>query len=160
MFFLLSSLPVALTSLRGVGSWVRSRLWPPAPYWLGRCQFNMTCWDRSLGLPALSRVWQHLKLSDVSLGTCPRYSLVVDEDVKKPTNQPIWHLSLHSLLMIWLAVEVSLYCPCNKSSCSIHIGLALQGHVRLSSCPVLWSGIMTLHTGRKKRKFMHWYAQS
>ena len=27
-------------------------------------------------------------MSDVSLGTRPRYSLVVDEDVKKPTNQP------------------------------------------------------------------------
>ena len=35
----------------------------------------------------LSRVWQHVKLSDVSLGTRPRYSLVVDEDIKKPTNQ-------------------------------------------------------------------------
>ena len=36
----------------------------------------------SLGLPALSRVWQHVNLSDVSLGIRPRYSLVVDEDVK------------------------------------------------------------------------------
>ena len=43
--------------------------------------------DKSHGLPALSRVWQHIKLSDVSLGTLPRYSLVVDEDVKKPNNQ-------------------------------------------------------------------------
>ena len=43
--------------------------------------------DRSHGLPALSRVWQHVKLSGVSLGTRPRYCLVVDEDVKKPTNQ-------------------------------------------------------------------------
>ena len=33
-----------------------------------------------------SRVWQDLKLSDVSVGTRPRYSLVVGEDVKK-TNQ-------------------------------------------------------------------------
>ena len=33
-------------------------------------------------------MWQHVKLSDVSLGILPRYSLVVDEDVKKPTNQP------------------------------------------------------------------------
>ena len=32
-------------------------------------------------------MWQHVKLSDVSLGICPRYSLVVDENVKKPTNQ-------------------------------------------------------------------------
>ena len=47
----------------------------------------MTGRDRSHCLPSLSRVWQHVKLSDVSLGTRPRYSLVVDDDVKKPTNQ-------------------------------------------------------------------------
>ena len=38
-------------------------------------------------LPSLSRVGQYIKLSDVSLGTPPRYNLVVDEDVKKPTKQ-------------------------------------------------------------------------
>ena len=38
-------------------------------------------------LPALSCVWQHIKLSDVSLETRPRYSLVVEEDVKKPNKQ-------------------------------------------------------------------------
>ena len=32
-------------------------------------------------------MWQHVKLADVSLGARPRYSLVVDEDVKKPTKQ-------------------------------------------------------------------------
>ena len=37
--------------------------------------------------PALSHVWQHVKLLDVSLGTRPRYSLVVEKDVNKPTNQ-------------------------------------------------------------------------
>ena len=36
---------------------------------------------------ALSRVWQYVKLSDVSLGTRPRYSLVADEDIKQPTKQ-------------------------------------------------------------------------
>ena len=49
---------------------------------------NVTSWDRSRRLPALPRVWQHVKLSDISIVTRPRYSLVVDEDVKKPTNQP------------------------------------------------------------------------
>ena len=34
-------------------------------------------------IPALSLVWLHVKLSDVSLETRPRYSLVADEDVKK-----------------------------------------------------------------------------
>ena len=32
-------------------------------------------------------MWQHVKLSDVSLGTRSRNSLVADQDVKKPTNQ-------------------------------------------------------------------------
>ena len=68
-------------------SWIRSPLWPPAPFWLGRCRYNVTSRDRSHGLPALSHVWHHIKLSDVSLGTRPRYSLVVDEDVKKPSKQ-------------------------------------------------------------------------
>ena len=58
-----------------------------APYFLSRCQFYVTGRDRSNDIPALSHVWQHVKLSDVSLGTRPRYSLVFDEDVKKPTNQ-------------------------------------------------------------------------
>ena len=39
------------------------------------------------GLPALSHVWQHVKLEDVSLRTRPRYSLVADEDVKKPNER-------------------------------------------------------------------------
>ena len=52
------------------------------PTGLGGCQYNLTRRDRSHGLPALSRVWQHVKLSGVSLGTRPRYSLSVDEDVK------------------------------------------------------------------------------
>ena len=43
--------------------------------------------ETSHDLPTLSRVGQHIKLSDVSLGTRPQYSLVVDKNVKKPTNQ-------------------------------------------------------------------------
>ena len=35
----------------------------------------------------LSRVWQYVKLSGISLGTRPRYKLVVDEDVKKPKKK-------------------------------------------------------------------------
>ena len=31
---------------------------------LGRCQYNVSGRDRSHGLPALSHVWQHVKLSD------------------------------------------------------------------------------------------------
>ena len=38
-------------------------------------------------ISALSRVWQHVQLSDVSLETRPRYSLVTDEDVNKQTKQ-------------------------------------------------------------------------
>ena len=61
---------------------VRSLLWSPTPYWLGRCQYSVTGWDRSHGLPFLSRVWQHVKLWDVSVEAHVRYSLVADEDVK------------------------------------------------------------------------------
>ena len=32
-------------------------------------------------------MWQHVKLSDISLRTLPRYNPVVDEDVKKPHKQ-------------------------------------------------------------------------
>ena len=38
-------------------------------------------------MQTLAIVWQHVKLSDVSLGTHLGYSLVIDEDVKKPTKQ-------------------------------------------------------------------------
>ena len=41
----------------------------------------------SYRIAPLSRVWQHIKLSDVSLGTPPRYSLVADEDGKNPNKQ-------------------------------------------------------------------------
>ena len=64
-------------------SQVRSPLGPPAPYKLGRNQYNVTVRDRSHGLPVLSRVWQYVILSDVGLATHPRYSLVVDEHVQK-----------------------------------------------------------------------------
>ena len=47
-------------------------------YWLGQSQYNVTGWDRSHGLPALSREWQHVKLSDISLAARSRYSLVTD----------------------------------------------------------------------------------
>ena len=35
----------------------------------------------------LCLVWQHLKLSDISLEIRLLYSLVVDEDIKKPTRE-------------------------------------------------------------------------
>ena len=46
--------------------------------------------------PLCLYVWQHVKLSDVILGTRLRYSLDVDEDVKKTTNQT----KLYSACMI------------------------------------------------------------
>ena len=53
-----------------------------------RCQYNVAGWDRSHGLPALSHVWKHVKLSHALSWARPRYNLAVDEDVKNPTNQP------------------------------------------------------------------------
>ena len=62
---------------------------------LGRGQYNVTGWDRSHGVPALSRVWQDVKLSNVSLRARRRYSLVIDEDVKKSNKQTVsWSSSL------------------------------------------------------------------
>ena len=56
-------------------------------YRLGQCQYNVTGWDRSHGLPAVSCVGQHLKLSDISFWTGLWYNLVINEDVEKPTKQ-------------------------------------------------------------------------
>ncbi|RUS77801.1 hypothetical protein EGW08_014440 [Elysia chlorotica] len=61
--------------------WVRALA--IALYWLGRCHFDATDRDRSYDIPVLSRVWQHIKLSDVSPGVRPQYSLVSD---LKPTQ--------------------------------------------------------------------------
>ena len=47
----------------------------------------MTSGDRSHGLPTLSRVWQHVKLLEVSLEIRPQDSLVAGEDINKPTKQ-------------------------------------------------------------------------
>ena len=59
-------------------------------------------------IEALSRVWQHVKLSDVSLGTSPRYRLVFDEDVK-PNQQ---------FKMEWKGIQnmVTLQGVCGKRS--------------------------------------------
>ena len=43
-------------------------------------------------------VWQHAKLSDISLETRPRDSLVADEYVKKPTKQTNFPLSVRNHL--------------------------------------------------------------
>ena len=93
---------------------VRSpQLWPPTPYRLGRGQYNVTGWDRSHGLRALSRMWQLVKLSNVSLGIRLRYSLVADEDVKKPTNQQnklSFSTSFITLFCLCLVIYWSLFC--------------------------------------------------
>ena len=62
---------------------------------------------------SLSRVWQHVQLSDVSVGTRPRYSLVVDEDVKKPTNQTnkTFHIRGESLFLDLDIYHLSFHAP-------------------------------------------------
>ena len=63
---------------------------------------NVTGSDRSHGLPALSRVWQHVQLSDFSLGTRPRYSQVVDEDFRNQKNKQTKALRfLLPVLVLW-----------------------------------------------------------
>ena len=44
-------------------------------------------------------MWQHVKLSDVSLGKRPRYSLVSDEDVKKSNQTNNYGIPLLLLLL-------------------------------------------------------------
>ena len=69
---------------------------------VGSCPYSMTGWDRSYGLPALASVWQHVKLSDVSLGTRPRYSLADDEDFKNPNKQNLKKTSMSVCLSVCL----------------------------------------------------------
>ena len=63
--------------------------------------------------PALCRAWQHVKFSDVSLGTRLRYSLVVDEDVKKPTKQTL--------------VTIHVVRSCSVTNCSFLSSLSKGG---------------------------------
>ena len=63
-------------------SWVQFPLWPFVPYWLDLCQYYCS---RSHGLS----VWQHLKMSYISLGICLQDSLVPDDEcseIMKPFN--------------------------------------------------------------------------
>ena len=53
-------------------------------------------------------MWQHVKLSDVSLGTHIQYSLVADEDVKKPNKTN------------WVAIDL------DKSRERVALGIATQ----------------------------------
>ena len=96
---------------------VQFPLWQPVPHWLGWCQYNVTGCDWSHGLPTLFCVREHIQLSDVSLGTCPRYNLVVD-DVKK-LNKPNQIISVSLCLSLSLSVSLSL-------SLSISVSLYLS----------------------------------
>ena len=69
--------------------------WPPATYWLGRCQYNVTGWDRRHGLPALPRVWKHVNLSVVSLGTGIDIAWLLTSTLR---NQPNKRIKLVDLL--------------------------------------------------------------
>ena len=57
----------------------------PVLYWLGRCQYKCDRLRQETWSPR--SVAMHVKLSDVSLGTCVRGNPVADENVKKPANQ-------------------------------------------------------------------------
>ena len=80
-------------------------------YWLGRFS-TLSPAETEVMVFRLSHLWQHLKLSDVSLWACPRCSLVVDEDVQKPTNQtnfkPLIFLDL-AVLHLSLCLSLHLF---------------------------------------------------
>ena len=89
---------------------------PPAPYWL-----NTVTSETEVMVSPLSRVWQHVQLPDASLGTTPRYSLVVDEDVIKkhqPKKQTLavyiagsernfFDCTLRPAIMIWHKISIN-----------------------------------------------------
>ena len=74
-------------------SWSRRRGFDPclkyAAHWLSWCQYNVTEWNKIYGLAALSRVWQPVKFSDLSIEPRPRDNLVADKNIKKPKKQSI-----------------------------------------------------------------------
>ena len=82
-------------------SLVRFPLRPPAPYWSGRCQY-VTGWDRRLGLPALSHVWQTL-----CFGARPRWCKKRSERKNSRNCWPIWYKKevLHSACL-WKAEKM------------------------------------------------------
>ena len=49
-------------------------------------------------------MWQHLKLSAVGLGTRPRYSLVVEEAVKKPNKQTQIQRRSQAISRCWISI--------------------------------------------------------
>ena len=53
-------------------------------------------------------MWQHLKLSEVSLGTLPQYSLVVDGDIEK-SNKQTNRTFYPSPLQIWFDLSLLNY---------------------------------------------------
>ena len=90
-------------------------------------------------------MWQHVKLSDASLGTRPRYSLVVVENVKKPKKQtsdltppPLFFFFLCSHTYkntnirfslpayLYLNFNLSLPCPLSLFLFSLSLSLSLS----------------------------------
>ena len=58
--------------------------------------YNVTGFNlQKSGSPRSVPLWQHVKLSYFSLVSCPRKSLVDDEDVKKPNKQRKQSLSVY-----------------------------------------------------------------
>ena len=86
-------------------------LWAPAPYWLGRCQYNVTGWDMSHMVSPLCLVCGSTKKSpDVSLGARQRYSLVVDVDVKRSkTNKHRYILFVFMVCLVCFPPVVRAY---------------------------------------------------
>ena len=67
-------------------SWVRSLLRPPAHYWLGPCQCDVTGWDRSHGLLALSLCGSMLNCQTPVLGPVREIAVLLTKMLKKPNQ--------------------------------------------------------------------------
>ena len=109
-------------------SQVRYPLWPPAPYWLGQCQYNVTGWDRSHGLPNLSRVWQHVKFSDVSLDDKLNWQMHSSAVCKKLNRRMFFLRKLRSLKIY--AIVLSLFYRSTIQSILSFCIAAWEGNIR------------------------------
>ena len=104
---------------------------------------------------ALSREWQHVKLSNVSLGTRPRYSLVVDEDVKKQTKQTNTSLSLprFSCAMVQLQLCKQIAISSRLQLCYGTIPTNQTIRYLLQGSAVLWYNL--LRNGEPDTRLVH-----
>ena len=88
----------------------------PVTFWNGSCQYNVTGWERYLSSSCSDSVWQHVKLSDISLGMHPQHSLVADKEMKEPNKQALWwETEKLDRVPLWMVAEDWFSQVCSKT---------------------------------------------